>query len=209
MKQVMDKLKNKVKLHKRMFLFLAGIALIGFLFGVFFITILSGSDKTMVREYITNFMNMIDQNKMNYQATFFNTILSNGIFIGTIWLLGISIIGIPITLFLYFSKAFMLGFSIGAFILEYQFKGCLFAFLYVFPHHILNFLAHTLLMVYSIKFSLKLMDSIFHKKTINFKAIMNTYLIVLVIVAIILLISSLFEVFFVPFIFQKFAFLIK
>lgn len=205
----MDKLKNKFKTHKKMFFFLAGIAFIGFLFGVFFITILSQSDQTMVKEYITNFMNMINQNKMNYQTTFFNTILSHIIFVGTIWLLGISIIGIPITLFLYFSKAFMLGFSIGSFILEYQFKGVLFSFLYIFPHHIINFIVHTVLMVYSIKFSLKLIDSIFHKKTMNFKAIINTYIIILIIALILLVLSSVFEVFFVPFIFQKFSFLIK
>ncbi len=208
MKKVMDKLKTKVKINKKMFFFLAGLAIIGFLFGTFFITILSGNDQTLVKNYISDFMTMIDQDKINYQNTFINTLVSHFSFIGTIWVLGISIIGIPITLFMYFSKAFMLGFSIGSFILQYKLKGTLLAFFYIFPHHIINLAIHTLLMVYSIKFSIKLIDSIFRKKTVNFKAIINVYLGVLIFSIIVVFISSILEVFVVPFIFKKLLFLI-
>lgn len=208
MKKLINKLKNKVKLNQKMFFFLGGLAIIGFLFGTFFITVLSGSDQTLVKNYIADFITMIDQNKVNYQTTFINTLISQLSFIGTIWVLGISIIGIPITLFMYFSKAFMLGFSIGSFVLQYKLKGTLLAFFYIFPHHIINLAVHTLLMVYSIKFSAKLIDSIFRKKTINFKAIINVYLGVLLFSVIVVVISSVFEVFVVPFIFKKLLFLI-
>ena len=54
MKQVMDKLKVLVIKHKKIILFLLGIAIIGFITGTIYTTILSETDKTLVKSYITN-----------------------------------------------------------------------------------------------------------------------------------------------------------
>lgn len=205
----MDKLKEKYKYNKKLILFLLGIALIGFISGSFFITFISKSDQIFVKEYIEDFILNIENNKLNYMDTFINTLLSNLTFIIIIWILGISIIGIPINIFIYFIKLFMLGFSLSAFILKYKIKGCILAFLYVFPHNIINIFVYTLLLIYSIKFSFKLIDSIFYKKTINFKNIINVYLYILFITIIIVVITSAIEVFIVPNIIKKILPIIK
>ncbi len=209
MKKLWDKLCIKIKINKKLITFLLGIIIIGFISGSLFITIISKSDQNLVKEYISSFINNIQVNKLNYMETFKNTIISNLTFILIIWVLGISIIGIPINIFMYFIKAFMLGFSVSAFILKYKLKGCLLALIYIFPHHIINIFAYTLLMVYSIKFSYKLIDTIFKRKIINFKNIINFYIGILVIVLLIVLFTSLIEVFLIPNIINKVLLIIK
>lgn len=203
MKKKMDKLKNKTTSNKKIIVFLVGLFLIGLIAGSIFITIISKSDQALVKEYIKEFVNKADKNKLNYLEALKNASLSNGLFIVIVWLLGFSIIGIPIVIFMYFSKAFILGFSLSSFILQYKFKGLLLALIYFFPHHIVNILAYTLIMIYSLKISFILINSIIKKKTISFKAIMNRYLIVFAVSIGMVIVASLYECFVVPFLIRN------
>jgi stage II sporulation protein M len=203
MKKQMDKLKNKTTSNKKIIVFLVGLFLIGLIAGSIFITIISKSDQALVKEYIKEFVNKADKNKLNYLEALKNTSLSNGLFIVIVWLLGFSIIGIPIVIFMYFSKAFILGFSLSSFILQYKFKGLLLALIYFFPHHVVNILAYTLIMIYSLKISFILINSIIKKKTISFKAIMNRYLIVFAVSIGMVIVASLYECFVVPFLIRN------
>ena len=203
MKKQMDKLKNKTTSNKKIIVFLVGLFLIGLIAGSIFITIISKSDQALVKEYIKEFVNKADKNKLNYLEALKNASLSYGLFIVIVWLLGFSIIGIPIVIFMYFSKAFILGFSLSSFILQYKFKGLLLALIYFFPHHVVNILAYTLIMIYSLKISFILINSIIKKKTISFKAIMNRYLIVFAVSIGMVIVASLYECFVVPFLIRN------
>lgn len=203
MKKQMDKLKNKTTSNKKIIVFLVGLFLIGLIAGSIFITIISKSDQALVKEYIKEFVNKADKNKLNYLEALKNASLSNGLFIVIVWLLGFSIIGIPIVIFMYFSKAFILGFSLSSFILQYKFKGLLLALIYFFPHHVVNILAYTLIMIYSLKISFIFINSIIKKKTISFKAIMNRYLIVFAVSIGMVIVASLYECFVVPFLIRN------
>ena len=203
MKKQMDKLKKKTTSNKKIIVFLVGLFLIGLIAGSIFITIISKSDQALVKEYIKEFVNKADKNKLNYLEALKNASLSNGLFIVIVWLLGFSIIGIPIVIFMYFSKAFILGFSLSSFILQYKFKGLLLALIYFFPHHVVNILAYTLIMIYSLKISFILINSIIKKKTISFKAIMNRYLIFFAVSIGMVIVASLYECFVVPFLIKN------
>lgn len=203
MKKQMDKLKKKTTSNKKIIVFLVGLFLIGLIAGSIFITIISKSDQALVKEYIKEFVNKADKNKLNYLEALKNASLSNGLFIVIVWLLGFSIIGIPIVIFMYFSKAFILGFSLSSFILQYKFKGLLLALIYFFPHHVVNILAYTLILIYSLKISFILVNSIIKKKTISFKAIMNRYLIVFAVSIGMVIVASLYECFVVPFLIRN------
>lgn len=203
MKKQMDKLKKKTSSNKRLIIFLFGLFLIGLIVGSLFITILSKTDQALVKEYIKEFINQMGQKKLNYFDAFKNSLLSNLSFIIIAWLLGLSVIGIPIVIFMYFSKAFILGFSLSSFILQYKIKGLMISIFYFFPHHLLNIIAYTLLTMYSLKISSLLIHSVIKKKNINFKPIMNRYLIVLAVSIGMIFVASLYECFIVPFILQK------
>ena len=188
--KIMDKLKKEFKCNKKGILFLLGIALIGFIFETIFITIISNSDKTMVKDYVGSFIDNIRNNKINYTDNFVNILISNFSFIIVVWLLGMSVIGVPINVFYYFINFFILGFSVVSFILTYK-------------------IIFTLIVYYSINFSLTLIFAITKKKSINFKQIINKYLKVLIFSSIILLLTSLYEGYIIPNIMNKLMFIIK
>ena len=198
MKIKLDKLKSILKTNKQIIIFLLGLSIIAVIAGAFYITILNKTDQTLIEKSIIGFFDSIKNNNFNYMFSFKNAILNNIGFILLIWLLGISVIGIPIIIFLFFSKVFTLGFSISSIIFNYKLKGTLLSLFYVFPHHIINIYIYIVLIAYAISLSLKIIDSIIKRKIIDFKLVMNKYLYVLLISFIVIIITTLLEVFMVP-----------
>ncbi len=198
MRKRMDKLISIFKIHKQITIFLFGLSIIGIITGALYITILNKSDHALIQSSVNNFVSNIQNNKINFITLLKNISIVNISFIILIWLLGISVIGIPIILFLLFCKSFILGFSVSSIILQYKLKGTLIAFIYLFPHHIINLYIYVALISYSMSLSLKLIDSILKRKSIDFKQIMNKYSYVLLVTFIIILITTLFEVFITP-----------
>lgn len=198
MKKIMDKLKGRMKTSRKMIVFFLVLLIIGIAAGTFFSLVISKSDKALVSDTIKNFFEAVQKNEINFMEVFKNTIFDNGTNSIFMWLLGISVIGIPILLFLYFSKAFILGFSIGSILLQYKAKGIFLCFFYIFPHQVLNLLLYTFLLLYALSLSIKLFFVLIRRKTIDFKPIMNKYILVFVITLIGFLFTALYEAYFMP-----------
>lgn len=209
MKKKMDKLKEIIASNKRIIIFLLGLTIVAIIFGAIFITILSKNDQGLVKNYLEQFLNNIENNKLDYWEAFKNSFISNLILILIIWILGISVIGIPIMIFIFFVKSFILGFSISSIIFNYKLKGCLLSFLYIFPHHIINLFLLMFLVIYAFAFSIKIINALFNKKTIDFKLITNKYLTILIFCTIGILLTTLIEVFLTPLIIKPFLSFIK
>jgi stage II sporulation protein M len=195
---IVDKLKELVNSQKRIIIFLLIITLVGVATGSIFNVLLNSTDKTQVKDYIENFFFNIQNNSLDYMSSLKNSLTGNLVYIFITWILGISIIGLPITLFMYFINAVVLGFSITRIISVYGAKGILYSFAYVFPHQILAILANTFLMIYVLSISIYLIKMVFTKQSVNFKNIINKYLIVLGISMGLGIINSLLEVFLMP-----------
>lgn len=209
----MNKLMSKLKLssfkRKRLYLFLLLIFIIGVVFGSIFITILDEPDKKTVLTQIVDFFNQLKNNKIDYLGTLKNSITSNMLYILFIWLLGISIIGIPIIVVMVFLKGFMLGFSLASIIAQYKFVGVLGGLTYIFPHIIISIIAILIMSYFALKLSFNLFRAVIEKKMINFSEIINRYSLVLVGTTIIMVIASLFEAFVSPFVVKLFLLFLK
>lgn len=209
MKQIIDKLIDAAKKERKKIIFLIVLALIGITMGSIFTTMLSQNDKVLAQTYIKDFITNINNNKLNYLDSFKSAFMSNVILILTIWILGISIIGIPLNIFIYFVKTFVIGFSLSAFILTYNVKGCLLGLIYIFPHHIINIAIYILLLMFSLNFSLKILKSLKSKKQMSLRLTFNRYIVILVFTLIVTLLTTLTEVFVTPFIIKKIIFILK
>lgn len=198
----LDKLKMKIHGNKKMILFLVGLMMIGIIAGSIFVVLLKQNDQDLLKEYLTNFMTNIETNQLNQMSAFLNTVGGNFFLILFIWLLGISVIGIPIILFVFFSKAFVLGFSITSIILNYKLKGCLMAFFYIFPHHVINMGIYIMLLMYSLTVSFRIIKAMLKKESFDFKSIIKQYSRILLFAFVGVLFTTLFEIYVVPFVFQ-------
>ena len=201
----MDKLKKIIKYDKKIMTFLNVIAVVGIIAGSIFMIVLSKNDKETVLNSIKDFFNKLINNKFNFVGTLKNTVISNFLFSLIIWVIGISVIGVLIVIFIIFYKSFTLGFTISSIIYTYSIKGTLLALIYVFPHMIINLLVLLYLSSYSIKLSIILIKSILKKDNLNFKAFINNYSKVFLISIIFLIVTSLYESFIAPIILRYFA----
>ena len=74
--------------------------------------------------------------------------------IGLIWLLGVTVVGMPFVLALDFMKGVLIGFSLGALIQQYGWKGLLFALVAIAPQNAIVIPAIVLASVSAAAFSL-------------------------------------------------------
>ena len=201
----MDKLKKIIKYDKKIMTFLNVIAIVGIIAGSIFMIVLSKNDKETVLNSIKDFFDKLINNKFNFVGTLKNTLISNFLFSFIIWVIGISVVGLLIVIFIIFYKSFTLGFTISSIIYTYSIKVSLLALIYVFPHMVMNLLIILYLSSYSIKLSIILIKSILKKDNLNFKAFINNYSKVFLISIIFLIVTSLYESFIAPIILRYFA----
>ena len=201
----MDKLKKIIKYDKKIMTFLNVIAIVGIIAGSIFMIVLSKNDKEKVLNSIRDFFDKLINNKFNFAGTLKNTLISNLLFSFIIWVIGISVVGVLIVIFIIFYKSFTLGFTISSIIYTYSIKGALLAHIYVFPNLVINLLVLLYLSSYSIKLSIILIKSILKKDNLNFKAFINNYSKVFLISIIFLIVTSLYESFISPIILRYFA----
>ena len=193
----MDKLKRIFNVNRKVFVFLFCLMIIGVIFGSCLPLFLSPDDKSLVSDYLFNFINQVNSSN-DYFEILKNSILSNGVFFILIWLLGISAIGVPIILFLFFYKCFIFGFSISSIIINYGFKGILFSLVYIFPHQVIDIFGFLIITSYSLVFSIKLIGFILKKYEFNIRVSFNKYFKVLLACFLLFFISSLYEAFICP-----------
>lgn len=199
MKKYMDKFKKNIYINKNLFIFLLIIVIVGVTSGAIFSAIMDSSDKELVASYLNSFFSNLNADKLVYSESLTNSLVFTVLFAIILWLLGISIIGFFIVLFLLFLKSFILGFSLGSIVLNLKLKGLLVSLIYVFPHQIINILVFILISAYALIISFKIIDSLFKKAVIDFRNVFNRYLVILLFGVIMLVITSLYEVYIMPF----------
>lgn len=192
MKELFNKLKSKKLLTT-----LLVIIIISFIIGLLFISIISKSNQELIKKTLDNFFIGIKNSELNYQHALISSLTSNLLINFLIWILGISIIGIPVVILILISKSFILGFSISSIIYNYSFKGIPYTIIYIIPH-IINLFIILVLGYYSIKFSLMLFNLLFRKKDYSKKIIVKRYIKLLIYSTIFFITSSVMEVYIVP-----------
>lgn len=210
MKEMYNNYKKELSKKNSILLVIFIIFLIGLIFGSIYITILDDIEKTKILKEVNNFFISIDKLEFADKLSIFkNTLISNLLYFVFMWLLGLSVIGIPVIIIMIFFKSFILGFSISGIFAKYGLKGILGAFFYIFPSSVITSLLAIFLSVYSLILSIKLIQSAFFKRTINFKTFMGKYFFILVVSILLSVLCSLFDAFVLPSILKIFTNLIK
>lgn len=193
-----SKLKNIVIPKKNISYISFGLIILGIIIGSIFFVTISKSDKKYATDQIVNFFNNINNNKIISGLALKNSLINNIIYIFAIYVLGLTIIGIPLVIFLIFFKGFIISFSLTTIISIYGYKGILASLIYVFPHQVINIFAVLLIGIYSIMSSINLIKLIFTKEKLNFKLYLKKYSIIFLITLSLSVISSLMEAYLYP-----------
>ena len=192
MKELLKKLKTK-----KVFIIIFIVTLLAFIIGILLVSIESKNNKELITTSLTTFFNNIKENKLNTQTLLYKSITNNLITNIIVWLLGISIIGIPIVLIILGFKSLTIGFTISSILYTYKLNGIIKVIIYIFPN-LINLFVLFVLTYYSVNFSLMLFNYLFRKKEYNKKLIVNRYLKLLILSLLIAILSSVIESFILP-----------
>ena len=196
--KVKTKVNDKLKEQKKIYIFLIIVMILGLILGIIYAIILNQNDHNLVTESLNSFFISIKENNIDYKNALINSLIGNITFTTFIFLLGISIIGIPIIILSLFLKTFIFGFSISSIIYTYHLNGILKAITYTLPHQLITLLMALFLGFYALYFGIKLFKYLFKGKDINLRMSMKRYLQVYIIVLLINITCSFIEVFLSP-----------
>jgi len=208
-------LKNKAKLKlkfdvlnkKTYFIFLVSLFAIGILSGIIFFLLLNNTGKEEVINNLNSYFNLSDN--YNYLNILLDNLKNNFLNILLLWILGISVIGIFIIIFLYFMEGFSIGFIISSIFYRFKYKGIVGSILYLFPGKLLYLLIIFILTFFAGIFSYHLLKNIIKKEEQSLNIYFRKYLKILVFSLILALLCSFFETFITPIMIKVWTFLIK
>ena len=172
--------------------------IIGFISGCLFLTIVNTDEKEIIISQITNFISNINNNSIDNLDLLKNSLINNYVYVIVLWILGLSILGVIINIFLVYIKGFILGFTLSSIVLTYKTKGILFSLVYVFPNELIKVLVILLLGVYSLTLSLDIVKELLKKNNNELRKVFKRYVVILCISIILMGVSSLYESYVIP-----------
>lgn len=157
-------MNNRLKLYslqyiKNYWLVLAIIGiffLTGLIFGSIGVQVIDQEQAKDLVNGLNDFLNKVDKTSINYWTLALTTIGKNLLILLAIYVLGLTIIGVPITLIIIFTRGFRLGFTIGFLIKTKAAKGILLALASIIPHNLIYLPAYIIAAQVSVVFSLSL-----------------------------------------------------
>ncbi|WP_456274158.1 stage II sporulation protein M [Bacillus sp. AK031] len=153
-----------VQSHSSIYLFILTLFLMGVVFGAIVVNSLSFTQKEDLYFYLSQFFGeMADGKVASSEDLFRQSFLHNVKYLGFMWILGISIIGLPLIFILVFMKGVVIGFTVGFLVNQMDWDGFLLSFATVLPQNIVIIPAFIFIGVISVSFSLTLIRKIFMK----------------------------------------------
>ena len=195
---------SRIKLtSKNLFIFLISFSIITLIVGMLFYYFLNNGDKDLAQSSVTNIFGI--KESYDYLNLLKTSLLQNSFSTFLIWILGISVIGVIATIFIYFCEVFSIGFTIASIFGEYGVKGILASFCYLIPSKICYLIIIFLLTFFAIKISYKIIKLCFTNEDVKIKEEIRKYFKVLLFSFIAMIAISLMEVFIDPFLIKLFT----
>lgn len=166
----MQAFKKKVQTHLQdnssVYTFTMVLLVMGVVFGAVIVNSLALSEKQDLFMYLKQFFGEMSGGKFASANAMFNQSLSHYLkYIGFMWILGLSIIGLPIILILLFLKGVVVGFTVGFLVNQMGWHGLLLSFVSVLPQNLVLIPAFIIVSAASVSFSLKMIRQQFLRKS--------------------------------------------
>lgn len=151
----MQSFRKAFKDQAPLYVFVAVLFLVGVLFGAMMVNALSLEQQQDIARYLNHFfINIHEGSGAAGQSSFWEIASLHLKWIGLIWILGLSVIGLPGILILDFLKGVLIGFTVGYLVGQYSWSGLLFALVSIAPQNMLMIPIVMMCSVTAIHFSL-------------------------------------------------------
>ena len=181
-----------LKTQKKKNNFLILIFLIGVVAGAFAVKTLPDEQKAELISYLRLFFQGLSTSSDTVRSPdlLYSALYNNAKTIGIIWLLGFTVIGVLIFLFIIFTRGFVIGFTVGFLVNEYLVRGLAFALVSTLPHNFFAVPSLLLTGVAAISFSIHIIkvkkkQMAFLPRTIHYTLLCTCTLLVMLVAGII------------------------
>lgn len=192
-------LKPNLQEQFPLYIFVSVLFLMGVIFGALLVNAMSLEQKQDMSRYLGSFFNTVTQGvETSYSATFIDALSAHVKWILLIWLLGLSVIGLPGIFILDFLKGVLIGFSIGYLVGQLSWKGVVFALASLAPQNLIIIPVLMMMSVFAISFSMFMIRNRFLNQRGNMKQAFTIYCVQSLAMVGMMLAVSLFETFVTP-----------
>jgi stage II sporulation protein M len=186
-----------VEAHMPYFIFVSVLFVMGVLFGAMLVNAMTLEQKQNLAFQLNEFFLALDPQSLA-GGTFRASLGLHLKWLLLIFVLGVSVVGMPLVLILDFVKGMLLGFSIGFLVGELSWKGALFAVLTIAPQNLLVVPTLLIVSVASLSFALFVIRNRFLHQRGSLSEQFARYGAISLLAALVLFAVSLFEGFVVP-----------
>ncbi|PYI55024.1 stage II sporulation protein M [Paenibacillus flagellatus] len=159
------RMRQYMKEHLPLYLFVSVLFVMGVVFGALMVGALSPGQKQEMARHVNSFIQIVNQGEsFGGKTTFWDSFSLHLKWVGLIWVLGLSVIGLPFIFLLDFLKGVLVGFSVGYLVGQLSWKGMLFAFVSIAPQNLIVIPALVMCSVAACAFSLYVIKNRFMQK---------------------------------------------
>jgi stage II sporulation protein M len=200
----MDNLRYYMNQHlqenKTLYAFVGVLFLMGVIFGAIIVNSLSLNQKQDLYTYLSRFFIQAAEGGFTSRSDMFFQSFGHYLkYMGLMWLLGLSVIGLPVILIMLFLKGVVIGFTVGFLVNQMGWYGFLLSFVSVLPQNILLIPAFIIVSAAAIAFSIKMIRQLaFKKHHVPFLPQLVRYTLLVAGVGIMVFFASTLEAFFTP-----------
>jgi stage II sporulation protein M len=197
-------MKERIIVHIReyssIYLFVSILLLMGVIFGAIIVNSIHLNQKEKLIGHLNQFFGQVSQEKVGEPTDIFSqSYFSHLKYIALIWLLGISVIGLPVILILLFTKGIVVGFTVGFLVDQLGWQGFMLSVVSVLPQNLVVIPLYIVVSALAVNCSMKLIRQHFiGRKTISFLPFLMRYTLIFIAVGIVIVCASLFEAFASP-----------
>ncbi|WP_429699414.1 stage II sporulation protein M [Alteribacter keqinensis] len=150
--------------NRSIYVFSIVLLMMGVIFGAVIVNSLTTGQKNDLFTYLSQFFGQVEKGELaSSEEAFTQTFAHYSKYLGLMWFLGLSVIGLPIILILLFLKGLVIGFTVGFLVSQMGFDGFILAFAAIFPQNLILVPVFIITATVSISFSLKICRQIIRK----------------------------------------------
>ncbi|OPA81558.1 stage II sporulation protein M [Paenibacillus selenitireducens] len=191
----MQLIRQTFRDQMNLYVFVAVLFIVGVVFGALMVNALSLEQQQELSSYVGNFIHTMDSKTTSaHVQTFWQSAFDYLKWVALIWILGLSVVGLPFILVLDFIKGVLIGFTVGLLAGQFSWKGLLFALASIAPQNMIAIPVLFIVSVAAISFSLYMIRSrVMMKRNFTMKQPFLTYMTLTTTMAVVLLGIAAFE----------------
>jgi len=192
-------IQTYVRDHQSLYWFTVVLFAMGIIFGAVLVNSLPLSQKQELFGFLQYFFNSLGRHEEAISSAHFQESIGHyAKTVGIMWVLGLSIIGLPLILFILFLKGVVIGFTVGFLVDQMHWQGVHFAMMGVLPQNLLVVPALFIVGVSGISFSLRLIKTRIGNKRDSILQHFVGYTLLVVAMLAVLALAALFETYVSP-----------